>query len=283
MVKIAVCLKSALDTTGINVDAISGNTSSMPTTKGLPRKISDFDRNALEEGIRVKEKLGGELITFTVADESAKEFIREALAIGADRGVLISQSEVPILEEVNGSSTDKSETTGLDYLAISKLLVAAILKEGGIDLILCGEVSVDWFSGQTGPRISQLLGIPQITSVKCLNIDGDLIEATKNVDGQDLVLSCPFPALVSVTKAINQPRLPNLMQIMAATSKPLNIWSLDDLAEELSKLGALKCQVSFDSLEPAPSNRKSQVCEDEEPEPAAAWLLDNLKKEGYLR
>ena len=219
MKRIIVCLKQAVDVSQLKVD---------PSTRQLltaiaPKKISDFDKNALEEAVRMKEKLGGtEICTVTVSAEDAKTVVREALAMGADRAYLI-----------NDAGFKEMDTSGTAYV-----LTEAIKRIGGYDLILCGETSLDSFSGLVAPRLAESLNIPQITSVGKVSVEGDTVTAERTLEDAVETMKAKMPALVSVTREINQPRIPSLMMIMKASKKEIVTWTGADLGIQKEKINA---------------------------------------------
>ncbi|OGS40418.1 MAG: hypothetical protein A3K77_02365, partial [Euryarchaeota archaeon RBG_13_31_8] len=208
---IIVCAKQVVDVSEIKIDS---NTKK-PILQGIPQKISDIDKNALEEAIKIKEKHGGKITVITAGPSNAKERIKELLAMGADEGILITLPE-------------KS-----DYHVTSNLLACAIKKIGKYDIILCGEASIDMFSGQIGPRLAGILNIPQITYAQKINAEKEKITADRNMGELAITTESTYPVLVTVTKEINEPRLPSLMQILGAASKPINEWSADSLVSAL--------------------------------------------------
>jgi electron transfer flavoprotein beta subunit len=236
--RMIVCLKQAVDVSQLKVDP---NTRQL-ITAGAPKKMSDFDKNALEEAIRIKEKLGGaELFTLTISSEDPKAILREALAMGADKAYVISD---PSVQEV--------DTSGTAYI-----LAEAVKKIGGCDLILCGEASLDSFSGLVGPRLGELLNLPQITSVKKLVVENDVIVGERAVEDANETIKSKMPALVTVTREINQPRIPSLMMIMKASKKEIVPWSLADLNIPKEKLGP-KIQV-IEALAPKSERKKIKI------------------------
>ncbi|KPV65132.1 MAG: hypothetical protein AOA65_0511 [Candidatus Bathyarchaeota archaeon BA1] len=202
--RIVVCIKQALDVTQLKVDAATRRL----ITAGVPRKISDFDKNALEEAIRLKEKLGDEVIILTVGPEDARMALREALAMGADKAYLLSD---PYFENS-------------DTLAISYILAEAIKKLEPFDLILCGEASIDSFTAQVGPRLAERLNIPSVTYARKLSLEGGVVTAERSLEDQYETVRAKTPALVTVTREINEPRIPSLMAIMKASKKELTVW-----------------------------------------------------------
>ena len=215
--RIIVCLKQAVDVSQLKVDPASRQ----PLTASAPKKISDFDKNALEEAIKIKEKLGeAEIFTLTVTSEDAKTVLREALAMGADKAYV-----------VNDRSFKDVDTLGTAYV-----LAEAIKKIGEFSLVLCGETSLDSFSGLVGSRLAELLGLPQISSVRKLAVEGDGVLAERTLEDSIETEKAKMPVLVSVTREINQPRIPSLMMIMRASKKEIVTWTAVDLNLSKEKL-----------------------------------------------
>lgn len=219
MRRIIVCLKQAVDVSQLKVDPATRQL----MTAGAPRKISDFDKNALEEAIRIKEKLGDvEILTLTVTSEDAKAVLREALAIGADKAYVVSD---PSFKDV-------------DTLGTAYILAEAIRKIGNFDFVLCGETSLDSFSGLVGSRLAELLGLPQISYVRRLSVEGDIVVAERTLEDAIETVRTKMPVLVSVTREINQPRIPSLMMIMRASKKEIVTWTVADLGIQRDKLSS---------------------------------------------
>jgi len=236
--RIIVCLKQAVDVSQLKVD---------PATRQLliasaPRKMSDFDKNALEEAIRTKEKLGDvEIFTLTVTVEDAKAVLREALAMGADKAYVVSDS-----------SFKNADTLGTAYV-----LAEAIKRIGAFNLVLCGETSLDSFSGLVGSRLAELLNLPQISSVRKLSVEGDAVIAERALEDAIETVRAKMPALVSVTREINQPRIPSLMMIMKASKKEIVTWTAADLGVQKEKLSS-KIEV-IEVLAPKAERKKIRI------------------------
>jgi electron transfer flavoprotein beta subunit len=215
--RIIVCLKQAIDVLQLKVDPATRQL----LTASAPRKMSDFDKNALEEAIRIKEKLGDtEIYTLTISLEDAKPVLREALAMGADKAYFVNDLELKDLD-----------TFGTAYV-----LTKAVEKIGEYSLILCGETSLDSFSGLVGPRIAEFLNLPQMTSVRKVTVEGDAVITERTLEDTVETARAKLPALVSVTREINQPRIPSLMMIMRASKKEIVTWTSSDLALEKDKI-----------------------------------------------
>ena len=252
---IIVCAKQVVDVAEIKIDPATKK----PIFAGVPLKISDMDKNALEEAIKIKEKHGGKITVVTVGNPDAKERIKELLAMGADEGVLISPPPQA------------------DYYMIAHLLAGAIQKIGSYDIILCGEASIDMFSGQIGPRLAGLLNIPQITYAQQMTVEQTKIVSEKNLGEKSVTMESSFPVLVTVTKESNQPRLPSLMAILASSSKPIHEWAVLDVSSQ-----TLEPKVQTIDIKGIPMQRKNIIYQDDLDQ-SVGKLVDELAKVGVLR
>ncbi|MDH5459785.1 MAG: electron transfer flavoprotein subunit beta/FixA family protein [Candidatus Bathyarchaeota archaeon] len=260
MKRIIVCLKQAVDVSQLKVDPATRQL----ITVSAPKKISDFDKNALEEALRVREKIGeAEVYTITVSSEDAKATLREALAIGADKAYL-----------VNDRSFQDIDTIGTAYI-----LAEAIKKIGEFDLVLCGEASLDSFSGLVGPRLAELLNLPLITSVRKLTVEGDTVVAERTLEDAYETVKAKMPALITVTREINQPRIPSLMMIMKASKKEIVTWTAADLNIQQEKIGA-KIEV-VEVLAPKTERKKIMITGENSAE-IAEKLAKALIQEGVV-
>ena len=175
--------------------------------------INPYDEYAIEEAIQVRDANGGEVTVVSVGTEEAEKQLRTALAMGADKAVLINTED----DVENG-----------DQYTTSKIL-AEFLKDKEADLILAGNVAIDGGSGQVGPRVADALGIPYITTITNLEINGESVTVTKDVEGDSEVIETSLPLLVTAQQGLNEPRYPSLPGIMKAKKKPLDELELDDL------------------------------------------------------
>jgi len=214
-----VCLKQAVDVSQLKVDPATRRL----ITASAPKKISDFDKNALEEAVRIREKIGeAEVYTLTVSHEDAKAVLREALAIGADKAYF-----------VNDPSFQDVDTSGTAYV-----LAEAIKKIGEFDLVLCGEASLDSFSGLVGSRLAELLNLPLIASVRRLTVEDNTVVAERTLEDAYETVKAKMPTMITVTREINQPRIPSLMMIMKASKKEIVTWTATDLNIQQKKIDA---------------------------------------------
>ncbi|WP_043934949.1 electron transfer flavoprotein subunit beta/FixA family protein [Bacillus sp. EB01] len=175
--------------------------------------INPYDEYAIEEAIRVRDAQGGEVTVVSVGSEEAEKQLRTALAMGADKAVLINTED----DVENG-----------DQFTTAKIL-AEFLKDKEADLILGGNVAIDGGSGQVGPRVAELLDIPYVTTITKLEINGGTVTVTRDVEGDSEVVETSLPLLVTAQQGLNDPRYPSLPGIMKAKKKPLEELELDDL------------------------------------------------------
>jgi len=250
---IIVCAKQVVDASEIKIDSSTNK----PILEGISKKISDIDKNAMEEAIKIKDKHGGKITVVTVGSADAKERIKELLAMGADEGILIPYPEK------------------YDYHVVSTLLAEAIKKIGEYDIVLCGEASTDLFSGQIGPKVAGLLNIPQITYAQSVDAEKDKVVAERNMGEKSVTTESSYPVIITVTKEINEPRLPSLMEILGAANKPINDWNADSLVD------GLEPKIETIDLKGISMERKNIVYKDGLDE-SIGKLVDNLAKEGVL-
>jgi electron transfer flavoprotein beta subunit len=200
--KIAVCIKRVPDMEmrfSIAVDRKSLDGS------GLKYEMGDFDGYALEVGLQLAEKHGGEVVVLSIGPDGVQETLRKALAMGAARAVQLKVDDVPF-----------------DGLAVARAL-AAELGDGGYDLILFGRMATDTANGTVGPMTAELLDLPCVTSISHLEISGGRGTARRELEGSAETMQFPLPAVLTIDEGIARPRLASLKGIMAAKKKPLEV------------------------------------------------------------
>jgi electron transfer flavoprotein beta subunit len=209
--KIVVTVKLVPDT---NADKRIDPATRRLVRSGVETVLNPFDEYAIEAALQLKEKRndGSTVTIFSMAPESGKEVVRKALAMGADDAVMLSD---PKLE-------------GSD-VAVTAYAIAAALKKTGFDLVLCGTQSTDAITGEVPGMLAEYLGVPGLTYVRKFEADGSTINAQRETDTGYLEVSVQTPALVSVTKAINEPRYPSLKGIMGAKKKTISMLTLADI------------------------------------------------------
>ena len=216
--KIVVCVKQVPATTDAKID---------PETKRIIREgtksvLNPFDLYAIEEAIRIREKVGGEVCVLSMGPESAKNVLIEALSMGADRAFLLYGREF----------------AGSDTWATSYALSRAIGTIGGVDLILCGKQAVDGDTAQVGPGIASQLDIMQAANVsKVEEITSDAVTVSRmNETGFD-DLRLKLPALLTVLKDINEPRVPTLKDARKARRAEITVWGPGDIGADPDLIG----------------------------------------------
>ena len=217
---IIVCIKQVPDTEELGKVNVDPQTNTL-RREGVPSIINPFDENALEEALKIKEKKEGKVTVLSMGPPQAEEALRKALAMGVDKAILLS---------------DKA-FAGADTLATSYTLAMAIKKIGKFDLILSGKQAIDGDTAQVGPGIAEWLKIPQLTYIRKLEINGNKIRAERVLEDSFEVVEAPLPALVTVTKDINNPRYPSLRGLLKAKKEKIPIWNESDLPVKKERIG----------------------------------------------
>ena len=200
---IAVCIKRVPDTeTRIKI----GADAKALDPAGVKFVMNPYDEFAVEEALRLKERAGaGEVVVVCVGPDVAQETIRAALAMGADRGILL-----------------RSDAAPADGLPVARA-IAAELDGADFELVLFGKIAVDDYNGQVGPMVAELLGLPAVTAITHLEIGEGKGTAEREVEGGVEVVEFSLPAVLTTDKGLNEPRYPALKGIMAAKRKPLEV------------------------------------------------------------
>ena len=201
--RLAVCVKRTPDTESRIKIAADGKSIDQTGVKFI---LNPYDEYAVEEALKLKERPGdGEVVVVTVGSDASRETIRTALAMGADRGVLLRVDPIP-----------------LDPLPAATAL-ADELRDGGYDLILFGKIAIDDYSQATGPMVAELLGLPCVTSVAQMELTDGKGTAEREIEGGVEVVEFTLPAVITAEKGLNEPRYPALRGIMMAKKKPLDV------------------------------------------------------------
>ncbi|MRH42923.1 electron transfer flavoprotein subunit beta [Aquibacillus halophilus] len=175
--------------------------------------INPYDEYAIEEAINQRDTHGGEVTVVTVGTGESEKQLRTALAMGADKAVLVN--------------TEDDMEQGDQYSTVK--ILEAFFKDKEVDLILAGNVAIDEASGQIGPRLAERLNIPYVTTITDINIDGTKVSIERDVEGDTEIVETTIPLLVTCQQGLNEPRYPSLPGIMKAKKKPLDELELDDL------------------------------------------------------
>jgi len=257
-VDIVVCVKTNPDLQMVRVKNREA------VVEAVPYKLGDLDKNALETAVQLRDAVGGTVTAVSVAEGNRKirETIKEALAMGADGAAVV----------------DDPALAGADPAAVAAVLAAAVKKLPACDLVLFGEGSTDNYSGQVGPRVADLLGVPQVGFARKVEAVDGAVRCERSMDEMIETLEVALPAAVTVVSEINEPRIPSLMHIMKAKSKPVEEWTLADLGLDAGAVAARREIVSNLAEE---QDRKHVLFEGSAAEQADAFV-NALIKEGVL-
>jgi electron transfer flavoprotein alpha/beta subunit len=217
--KIIVMVKQVPDTQNVKIDPKTGALN----REGVPSIINPEDKNAIEEALRIKESSdGAEVTVLSMGPPQAKIALREALAMGADKAILVSDRAF----------------AGADTLATSYVLSMAIKKIEDYDLILCGRQAIDGETGQVGPQLAEGLNLPQATFAEEIRIHGNLVTVKSNFDSVTRVIEMKMPALVTVSKRANKPRFKTMNNVLRAyRDKEVVTWTREDLNPNPMRIG----------------------------------------------
>ena len=265
-VNVIVCIKQVPDIEKVKFNHKTGRidrSSAGATT-------NPFDLNALETAIKMKEKVGGTVTTISMGPPQAESTLKDALARGADRAILL---------------TDK-KFAGADTLATSYTLASAIKKLGCFDLIICGEKTVDGDTAQVGAEVAEHLDIPHVAYVdEVKDVTKDRIVVKSRLGRYYYLIELKFPGLITVTKDINVPRLPTLKDKLKARGAKIESWSVDHLTDVTypNKFGISGSPTRVVKVyTPSAEGRKGMIIEGD-PTKTAKKLLTVLKGVGLSK
>lgn len=238
-----------------------------PATKRLVRGgvetvLNPFDEFAIEAGLQLKDKIGGDttVTIVTMAPESGKEIVRKALAMGADDAIMISDVKA-----------EGSDVWGTAYA------LAQAIKTKGFDIVLCGTQSTDSITGELPGALAEYLGVPGITYVRKLEVDGTTVRAEREMDNGYARVSAELPLLVSVTKSINEPRYPSLKGIMGAKKKTIAIQTLAEVGVD-KPIGQEGARTELTGTSTPPARSKGEVFEAADAVAGAQKIIDFLRE-----
>jgi electron transfer flavoprotein beta subunit len=256
--KIAVCVKSVPE----------GNSRIDPGTNRLDRSgegaLNAFDANAIEEALQLKDATGdGEVVLVSLGPAKAQDALRKALAMGADRAVLVSDETA----------------AGSDLVATSFVLAKALEREGA-DLILFGQQARDSDGAVLWAAVADRLRLPVVSQAAEITHDGAKLTIKRQTEFGYDVIEAPLPAVVAVSDAINEPRYPSLKGIMGAKSKPQETVSLAELGVDLERAGEAGSRTEVYALNDPPARGDSRKIEDDGN--AAQAIIDFLAEKRLL-
>ncbi|MFU0824802.1 electron transfer flavoprotein subunit beta [Clostridium sp.] len=258
--KIVVCLKQVPDTNQVKIDPVTGTL----IREGVPSIINPEDKHALEEALRMKDENGAHVTVITMGPPQAEAALREAMAMGADEAILI---------------TDRA-FAGADTLATSYALAGA-LKKLEYDVIFAGRQAIDGDTAQVGPEIAEHLGIPQVTYVQKVEINGDTLTVNRALEDGYEILEVKTPCLLTAIKELNEPRYMNAKNIFEVFKKEVKIWSVNDIDVDRELLGLKGSPTKVKKSWPKETKGKGEVVNMSAKE-AAAFAASKLKEKHYI-
>lgn len=204
--------------------------------------INPFDEYAIEEGLRQQEKHGGEVTVLTMAPETAVDSVRRALAMGADKGVVVSDAAL----------------AGSDAVATARVLAVA-LKRLAFDLVIFGSAAADAYGGVVPSMVAEFLGMPLLSFASQLDIASGSARVQRQAEIGYTVAECALPALVSVVKSINEPRYPSMKGIMQSKRKPIETLGLGALGLDVGQVGAAAAGEKVTGATKVTTQRKGEI------------------------
>ncbi len=263
MVRVIVPVKQVPEVAEVKINPETGTL----IRDGVPSILNPFDEIAVEAAIQLKEQHGGEVIVITMGPPQAKDALYKALAMGADSAVHLTDPRF----------------AGADTWATARTLAKQIGKMKPFDLVICGKQAIDGDTAQVGPEIAEFLGIPQICYVRHIELeDGKHVKVHRETDEGYEVVRARLPVLLTATKGLNEPRLPNIMGIMKAKKKPLEVVDADTLGLPEDEIGLKGSPTTVRKVFPPEKRKGGMKIEAEDPREAARKLVEFLAKKGVI-
>lgn len=238
--QIVVCVKQVVDT-----EADKRLSDDLRIDRSVEAILNPYDEYAVEAAIQLKEQQGAEVTILCVGPENAGEAVRKALAMGADKAMIVSDQALA-----------GSDTQGTAYA------LAQALKTLPADLILMGGMSTEAQTGQVPSAVAELLDLPQLANLSALEVDGGQVKARRQTDDGYIAYECPLPAVLAVAKGINEPRYPSMKGIMGAKKKPLDARDAAGVGIDPARVGSAGARTRVLSAAPVPPRPAGQKIDD---------------------
>lgn len=241
--EILVCIKQVPETNEVEVDEQTG----VLKRDGIDSKMNPYDLYAIETALELKATQGGNVTVITMGPSQAKAIIKEAFMMGADSGYIVSDRRF----------------AGADTLATSYTLAQGIKKIGKFDLIICGMQTTDGDTAQVGPAIAEILQLPHVAYVcKVEGANDQFLRVQKDMADSLERVEVGFPALITVTKAVNQPRLPSYKRKIETKDWEISTFTLDDFLDKKEDNYGLKgSPTQVERIFPPESNTEKTIWE----------------------
>ncbi|WP_442789264.1 electron transfer flavoprotein subunit beta/FixA family protein [Kitasatospora sp. NBC_01302] len=242
--RIVVCVKYVPDATGDRRFA-DDTTTDRDAVDGL---LSELDEYGVEQALRIKEAAGddAEVTVLTVGGDDARDALKKALSMGADKGVHVND------DDIHGS----------DVIATSAI-VAKALEKTGYDLVICGMASTDGTMGVLPALLAERLGLPQVTLLSEVSVEGGTVKGRRDGDAATELVEAALPAVVSVTDQSGEARYPSFKGIMAAKKKPVEDLDLDDLGIDADEVGLAGAWTAVETVTERPARTAGTIVKDE--------------------
>jgi electron transfer flavoprotein beta subunit len=261
-IRVVVCIKQVPGTTEVKIDPQSNTL----VKEGMECIVNPLDMYALEEGLRLKERYEGKVTALSMGPPQAAEALREAIALGVDEALLLSD---PAFE-------------GSDTLATSYILAKAISKLGQFDLIICGRQTMDSDTGQVAPQLAEQLRLPFVAYVSQIEeIKEEYMQVQRMVEEGHQVMEMPLPGVISVVKEINVPRLPSLRGLMKSKQAKIPVWTAQELGIDMNKVGLSGSPTRIIKLFHPQRARGGELLQGS-PESQVEQLMERLRKTKIL-
>lgn len=262
--KIIVLAKQVPDTNEIKINPETGTL----IRDGVPSILNPDDANALEQALQLKDEIPGTTVTvISMGPPQAKEMLQECIAMGADEGILLSDRALG----------------GSDTWATSNALSAAIRKIGDFDILLAGRQAIDGDTAQVGPQAAEKLGIPQVTYVQKLEVQGDSLIVERALEDGYERLKLKTPCALTAIKELNEPRYMSARGIAKAVKAEIPVWSAADIGVDLSTVGLVASPTNvFKSFTPKPKGTGVVLVAGESPKEQVSGLLAELSEKHII-
>lgn len=260
--KIVVCVKQVPDTTEVRLDPVTNTL----IRDGVPSIINPDDKAGIEAALRLKEQVGGTVTIVSMGPPQADVALREALAMGADEAILLSD------RAFGGADTWATSST-----------IAAALKKLDYDVIITGRQAIDGDTAQVGPQIAEHLGLRQVSYVEDIKVDGEALIVKRKFEDRSYLLRVKTPVLLTALSELNTPRYMTIRGVYEAYAKEIKVWGLKDLEDTIDtaniglKGSPTKVRKSF-TKQAKGAGEKYNVSDDE----AVQIIIDKLAKKHLI-
>ena len=264
IMNIIVCVKQVPDTNDVKIDEETGTL----IREGVPSIINPDDKHAIEAALELKKSFGAKVTVMTMGPPQATIALKEAYAMGADETILLSDRAF----------------AGADTWATSYTLGMAIKKIKDYDIIICGRQAIDGDTAQVGPQLAEFLGIPQVTYVRRIDVNGDDITVERALEDGHMTIQVKKPVLLTVISDLNNPRYPHISRIIEAFRKHKGeVWSSTDIKANPSNIGLDGSPTEVKRTFAPKARGEVKFIQGEGVKELAANLVENLKEKNVVR